>query len=167
MLRQTAGLTWDVAPLPVGRTPANVLHSDAFCLAAGAADKDAAWTFIEFAVGPAGQKILAGSGRTVPSLRAVAESPDFLQGTALGQLLGKDGIALPPAHGRVFVDNVRIARRLPSVATWPAFEVAFNKAFRGAFYGTDDVASAIATATRGGLMPMLTLQPRQGGEEEE
>jgi multiple sugar transport system substrate-binding protein len=40
--------------------------------------KDSAWTFIEFANSDAGQKIVARSGRTVPSLVAVAESNVFL-----------------------------------------------------------------------------------------
>lgn len=165
ILRQTPGLTWDIAPLPIGQTPANVLHSDAFCLFPGATDKDAAWTFIEFANSPTGQRILAGTGRTVPSLRSVAESDAFLPNGDLGRLLGSGRIVVPPAHGQVFVDNVAIARRLPSAATWPAFEAAFNKAFRRAFYADSDIAAAVANATRGGLMEMLTLQPRADEEE--
>ena len=57
-----------------GVAAAGVLHSDAYCLAATADDKEAAWRFIEFANSPAGQTIVARSGRTVPSLVAVAES---------------------------------------------------------------------------------------------
>jgi multiple sugar transport system substrate-binding protein len=77
--RQVQGFTWDVAPLPVGKTRAGVLHSDGYCLSKTAVDKQAAWTFIEFANAVQGQTIIAGSGRTVPSLVQVAESPAFLQ----------------------------------------------------------------------------------------
>ncbi|MCC6792044.1 MAG: sugar ABC transporter substrate-binding protein, partial [Thermomicrobiales bacterium] len=77
-LREIDGFTWNVAPLPVIDMPATVLHSDAFCMAATTADKAAAWTFIEFAVGVEGQSLLAETGRIVPALKSVAESDAFL-----------------------------------------------------------------------------------------
>jgi multiple sugar transport system substrate-binding protein len=141
-LRQTSGLSWDVAPLPIGTRPANVLHSDAFCLAAGAADKEAAWSLIEFAVGPEGQTILAETGRTVPSLPAVAESDAFLKGTTLARALGLDGLGLPPA----------IARPLPSITSLPSVEASFDQGFKRVFYDGGDVATAaagVAEASRG------------------
>ena len=64
--RTVTGLDWDVAPLPVGATAASILHSDGFCMAAKAHDKESAWTLIEFANGAEGQTIMAGTGRTVP-----------------------------------------------------------------------------------------------------
>ena len=64
--RAVEGLDWDVAALPIGMEPAGILHSDAYCMAAAAEDKDAAWTFIEYANSPQGQAIVAESGRTVP-----------------------------------------------------------------------------------------------------
>ena len=58
-LRRIEGLAWDVAPLPIIEEAATVLHSDAYCMAAAAADKDSVWSFVEFAVGRTGQEILA------------------------------------------------------------------------------------------------------------
>jgi multiple sugar transport system substrate-binding protein len=160
-LREVADLRWDVAPLPVGAVPANVLHSDAFCLAASSTNKDAAWEFIQFAAGPAGQAVLAATGRTVPSLRAVAESGVFLKGTELGLL------QLPPHNGRVFLDNIPIARRLPPLAAMPAVEASFGQAFRRAFYVDGDVAAAatrVARDIRGPLGPFLSpSSPSTGG----
>ena len=63
---------WDVAPLPRQVESASVLHSDGYCLPAASAHKDAAWALIEFANGPDGQTIGAGTSRTGPSLRAGA-----------------------------------------------------------------------------------------------
>ncbi len=83
-LREIDGFRWDVAPLPQDEQPAGILHSDAFCMSADAADKDAAWAFIEYAAGPKGQEILARTGRTVPSMTSVAESPVFLVGDGEG-----------------------------------------------------------------------------------
>ena len=66
--RQIEAFDWDVAPLPQEEQAAGILHSDGYCMAGAAQDKDAAWTFIEFANSPEGQAIVAESGRTVPSL---------------------------------------------------------------------------------------------------
>ncbi|MGQ0837571.1 ABC transporter substrate-binding protein [Actinokineospora sp.] len=65
--RTITGFEWDVAPLPVHRTPATVLHSDAYCVTKAAANKSGAWRFVEFARGAAGAPIMAATGRTRPS----------------------------------------------------------------------------------------------------
>ena len=79
---------------PADGRPRSVLHSDAYCITAGSDAKDAAWRFLEFALGPEGQRIAAGSGRTVPSLRSVAESDAFLDPEA------------DPAHSQVFLEQI-------------------------------------------------------------
>lgn len=147
-LREAKELNWDVAPLPVGTVPANVLHSDGLCLLAGARDKEAAWAFIEFAVGPAGQAALAETGRTVPSLRSVAESDAFLRGTSFPWQFGEQPLGLAPTRARVFLDNVAISRRIPAMATLPAVEGMFDRAFKQAFYVDADVQTAVATIAR-------------------
>jgi multiple sugar transport system substrate-binding protein len=101
---------WDVAPLPVLGEQAGILHSDAYCLAAASPRKDAAWSFIEFALGPEGQRVVARTGRTVPSLIAVSRSRAFLAPGAR------------PRNARVFLDGIATIRRLPSVSTWPEIE---------------------------------------------
>ena len=121
--RQIEAFSWDVAPLPRQETEAGVLHSDAYCLSSTAEDKDAAWTFIEFANSYEGQSVIVRSGRTVPSLKAVAESAAFLN----------DG--LRPARSYVFVDNARIARRVPVISTWEEIEGTADREIERAFYG--------------------------------
>ena len=98
LLRTIDDFEWDVAPFPKDAEPASVLHSDGFCIAKGG-NADAAWTWIEFALGPKGQEVLARSGRSVPSLRAVAESPVFLESPD------------PPASSQVFLDALEHMRR--------------------------------------------------------
>ena len=90
--REITAFNWDVAPLPQRQFPASVLHSDAYCLTTATANKDAAWTFIEFANSVEGQTLVAKSGRTVPSLKAVAQSPAFLEPNQ------------KPARSQVFLD---------------------------------------------------------------
>ena len=143
-LREIEGFTWDVAPLPVGKVEANVLHSDAYCIARNTEHPDAAWAFIEFAAGQTGQQILAQTGRIVPSLKSVAQSPDFLKGTSVG---GDLGVGLPPANSQVFLDNIEILRRVPSISTWPEVEDTFNTAFQRAFYVEVDIDEAIQIST--------------------
>jgi multiple sugar transport system substrate-binding protein len=112
-LRAVKALEWDVAPLPVHprvKKPAVMLHSDAYCMAASSKQKDAAFRFVEFAVGPTGAAIIARTGRTVPSLRSVAESPAFLDSTQ------------PPASARVFLDQIPAIRRFPNIGVWHEVE---------------------------------------------
>ena len=143
-LRQIESFTWDVAPLPQHEEAAGILHADAYCMSATTQNQDVAWRFIEFANGPEGQQLAARVGRTVPSLKAVAESPVFLGprgGVATGTDLDRFA---PPASARVFVDTVPQIRRVPSISTWPEVEEAFQNTLGRAFYGEVPVDDAIA-----------------------
>ena len=100
---------------------------------ADAANKDAAWTFIEFANTFEGQEILATTGRTVPSLIAVAESPAFLDPDA------------KPASSQVWLDAIPVIQAVPSVAAWLEVEEIANEELERAFYGDVPVDEAIAT----------------------
>ena len=108
--RTITDFEWDVAPLPVFQEPAGILHSDAYCMTAGSPNKEAAWRFMEFALGPEGQAITAEAGRTVPSLIEVANSDVFLDPEQ------------PPASSQVFLDTIPHIRRLPNISTWPEIE---------------------------------------------
>ncbi|MCG3209544.1 MAG: hypothetical protein FOGNACKC_03171 [Anaerolineae bacterium] len=125
---------WDVAPLPRDVNVASVLHSDGYCLTASSKDKAAAWSFIEFANGIKGQKLLVTSGRTVPSLKQVAESPLFLD------------TQLPPANSRVYLDMAPNIRRVPVMAAWTEIEDVLNQEIKRAFYGEASVGEAISAA---------------------
>ncbi len=130
---------WDVAPLPVLGAPAGVLHSDAYCLTAGSEHHDAAFSFLEYALGPQGAPVIARTGRTVPSLRSVAESDAFLDPSQ------------PPASSSVFLDTIPAIRRLPTISTWPEIESAANEILEAAMAdGTPaaEVARRLDEATR-------------------
>lgn len=125
---------WDVAPLPEGRRPAGILHSDGFCMAAATEKKDAAWKFIEFANSKTGQEIVARSGKTVPSLISVAESAVFLDP------------ALSPNNSRVFIDVIPLLETVPTMSTWVAIEETASKEVERAFYGEVSVYEAALAA---------------------
>jgi len=132
--REIEGFRWDVAALPHDSQRAGILHADGFCLAAAAQQKDAAWTFIEYANSPAGQTILAATGRTVPSLRSVAQSPAFLDSSQR------------PANSAAFLDGIPTIRAAPIMATWVQIENRAGEEIERAFYGEATLAEAIAAA---------------------
>jgi multiple sugar transport system substrate-binding protein len=137
--RSITAFEWDVAPLPVYGRAANVLHSDAYCVTKASRNKDAAWRFLEFAFGPDGQRIMAGTGRTVPSHIQVSRSPAFL------------GPAQPPRSARVFLDAVPGIRQLPTVSTWPEIEDVTGGILENALYRgdrLDDVIRQLDEQTR-------------------
>ncbi len=123
---------WDVAALPSQGKTTSILHSDDYCIPAGSKNKDAAWKLIEFAAGPAGQTTMTQIGRLVPSLKAVAESPVFLDPKAR------------PANSRVWLDTP--LRSVPINPNWPAIETAITKELEKAYYGAQPVKDAVSTA---------------------
>jgi multiple sugar transport system substrate-binding protein len=132
--REVTAFDWDIAPLPRGAQSAGVLHSDAYCLSETAADKEAAWRFIEYANSPEGQTIVARSGRTVPSLIAIAESEAFLDP------------AQKPSRSRVFLDTIPQLQMVPLLSTWNEIESTASEEIERAFYGDISVEDAAILA---------------------
>jgi multiple sugar transport system substrate-binding protein len=134
--RESARFDWDVAPLPVHRERAGILHSDAYCMTTASKEKDAAWRFVEFALGAEGQRIVARTGRTVPSLRAVAESEAFLDPTKR------------PRRSRVFLEGIPTIRRVPTISTWPEIEDAAEGILENGMYLGRPVEQVVAELDR-------------------
>jgi multiple sugar transport system substrate-binding protein len=128
--------TWDVNPLPREKQAATILHSDAYCVAAASKNKAATWDFIQYALGPRGQVVAAQLGRTVPSLKSVANSPAFLDPTR------------PPANSKMFLDVIPTIRLVPVSPAWPAVESAVNQEIERAFYGTAPIDVAVQAAVQ-------------------
>jgi multiple sugar transport system substrate-binding protein len=137
--RKITGFEWDIAPLPVHKTAATVLHSDAYCVTKGSKNKPGAWRFVEFALGTEGATIMAKTGRTVPSTMEVSKSPAFLDP------------AKPPHNAAVFLDSIATIRATPTISTWPEIEDVANGILENAlYYGhkPDEVARQLDEQTR-------------------
>jgi multiple sugar transport system substrate-binding protein len=134
--RTITGFTWDIAPLPRHREAAGILHSDAYCMAAATTNKEAAWTFIEYANSVEGQQRMLATGRTVPSLRQVANSPQFLEPE------------LPPLRSHIFLDTLPVMRQVPTIHQWVTIEETANREIERAFYGQVSVQEAAETAVQ-------------------
>jgi multiple sugar transport system substrate-binding protein len=133
--RQITTFDWDVAPLPQGQQQAGILHADAYCMPTSSQNKAATWTFIEFANSPEGQTIVVRSGRTVPSLKSIAESPAFLDPQAR------------PGNSRVFLEVIPVIRAVPIMETWVDIEDLAGKELERAYYGQATVDEVIAAMT--------------------
>jgi multiple sugar transport system substrate-binding protein len=132
--RAVPSLDWDVAPVPSykGRHT-NLLSSDGYCLTTGA-DPATAWPLLEFAASPAGQTLLAGTGRLQPALVGAAESPAFLDP------------ATRPEHDQVFLDALDSAWPMPPHPNWNEIEDIVDDEVKRAFYGQATVSDALAAA---------------------
>lgn len=140
--REIKGFDWDVAPLPRDKNAVGILHADAYFMPKSAKNKDAIWKFIEFANSAEGQTIVAASGRTVPSLRAVAESPAFLDPNQ------------KPANSRVFLDTLPIMRAVPVNRNWVDLEGTATEELEKGVYqglGADEVIASLRRRTAGVL----------------
>jgi multiple sugar transport system substrate-binding protein len=122
VFREVNGLQWDVAPLPVGGEPAGILHSDAYCIAASSDEIGSAADFIAYATSEDGETLTALAGRTVPSLKSVANSGAFLDPTQM------------PTHGEVFLQGIPHIRRTPVLPTWPEIEDVAEEFITRLFY---------------------------------
>ena len=136
--REIESFTWDVAPLPHSERVAGILHSDGYCLSGSTENKEAAWTFIEFANSEEGQRIIAGTGRTVPSRIEVAQSDAFLEPDKL------------PEHSNIWLDYADTLRTVPVMSTWQEIEGTADEEIERAFYGditVDEAATLITQRT--------------------
>jgi multiple sugar transport system substrate-binding protein len=129
--RTITAFDWDVAPLPSYSKPVSILHSDAYCITRGSSNKDSAWRFVEFAMGAEGQRIIAGTGRTVPSNIEVSRSAAFLD------------TSKPPLNAKVFLDAIPTLQRVPTVSTWPEIEDVTNGILENALYRGDPLDDVI------------------------
>ena len=132
--REITAFDWDVAALPRNKQPAGILHTDAYCMPASVKNKDLVWKFIEYANSAEGQAIIATSGRTVPSLISVAESPAFLDPN------------VKPQNSRVFLDTIPFIRGVPVMATWVDIEEITGQELQRAFYGIVPLEEALLAA---------------------
>ncbi|NJM06013.1 sugar ABC transporter substrate-binding protein [Candidatus Gracilibacteria bacterium] len=133
--RTIEGFDWDVAALPRDRLTAGVLHADAYCMPKTTQNKAATWAFIEFANSATGQTIIAESGRTVPSLRSVAESTAFLDPQQ------------KPASSRLFLETIPLLRSVPVLPAWADIEAIADVEIERAFYGQADIDTVIDAIT--------------------
>lgn len=145
---RTVSFDWDVAPIPhqSGQPAYSTLFADGYCLTKGSPNKDAAWKLIEYAASVDGQTILAKAGRTVPSMRSVAESADFLNP------------AVKPANSRLFLDVLPQTRPAPWSGSWADVEEELNRHLQAGFYEGLSAAEVVKRIDQQAA-PLLSAKP--------
>ena len=131
--RTITSFDWDIQSLPKFKKQAGILHSDAYCMAKASKVKNEAYKFVEYAVGPKGAPVIARTGRTVPSLKSVANSRAFLNPNA------------KPKNSKVFLETIPVIRALPNVSTWPEIEDATGSILEQYMYLPGATAPKVAT----------------------
>jgi multiple sugar transport system substrate-binding protein len=134
LYREQANFDWDVAPLPVGKTKADLLQADGYCLPSSSKNKEAAWKLIEYASSPEGQEILMQAGRMVPPLKALAESDKFIHS------------GTKPSDGHVFLNSMDAMRLFPIDPFWWEVEEIAGENLERAFHGDIPVQEGIERA---------------------
>ncbi|MFM7135383.1 MAG: ABC transporter substrate-binding protein, partial [Planctomycetota bacterium] len=98
------GFEWDFAPLPRGSAEANCVLTVSWSMARDTPHPEESWKLIKWLTNRESQAANARLGLAVPTLRDVAEGPDYLVSE------------LPPANNRGYLDAVPEAQ----VIAWPA-----------------------------------------------
>jgi multiple sugar transport system substrate-binding protein len=99
-LAETAGLSWDVAPLPRAATGANVAGGAGYVISHRSTNKDAAWQLVRFLTSRKGEALFAESGVITPARRSVREDNIFLR--------------RQPYHADVFLAETELGRTVPN-----------------------------------------------------
>ena len=102
--RRIRDFDWDFAPMPRGKVSANVIATVAWSVSARSRHKDEAWELVRWLVSPDSQAANARLGLAIPTIKAVAESPAFLDASQ------------KPHNNRGFLDPAPAAQ----VVDWPA-----------------------------------------------
>ncbi len=94
---------WDVAPMPKGPAArATSVNSAGFVIAKDSKNPDAAWEFVKFPIGDAGQQRLSELGFAIPIRESIANSPAYLEQKSA------------PINQQVFLDALDYAKPKPT-----------------------------------------------------
>jgi multiple sugar transport system permease protein len=97
------GFEWDFAPLPRGKTAANIVLTVSWSISSQTSHPEESWRLVRFLSGERTQRDLARLGLAIPTIRSAAESPAFADPS------------LPPANDAGYLRAAEIAK----IVDWP------------------------------------------------
>lgn len=133
---QDLAVNWDVAPLPQGKEPANRIATSGYALTAHTQKPDAAWRFLKYMVGESVQHFYLQRGFMIPTLRSLANSPDFLDRYAR------------PKNTQVFIDGLEYARNEEITTNYIAVVGAKDQALLPLWRGEQPAATVMEAVNR-------------------
>lgn len=112
--RRITAFDWDVAPFPhkAGAKPRYWSGGSGYAMRQDVDNPDDCWQLIRYMAGPDGQRRLAATGLAQPALRALAQSPAFLDGQK-------------PHNKRMLLACAEAAQPSPAWEPWSAFQRTF------------------------------------------
>jgi multiple sugar transport system substrate-binding protein len=126
------GFKWDVAPMPVGPAGmATSANSAGFVVSKDSKNPDATWKFIQFALGTKGQTRLTELGFAIPVLKAVAESPVFLEQKSV------------QINQQVFLDSIVFAHVKPAFKGYDQWASTFGDSLLPVWNGQADLNATL------------------------
>lgn len=129
---------WDVAPMPFG--PAGrvtSVNSAGFVISKVSPNPDAAWEFVKYATGEAGQTELAKIGSAIPIRESVAKSDAYL-------------VQVTKINHQMFVDALAYARVKPVFRGYEEWSAAVGDALATIWSGDATVDDALLEAENNG-----------------
>ncbi|MEQ8821139.1 MAG: sugar ABC transporter substrate-binding protein [Sumerlaeia bacterium] len=123
---------WSVVPLPAGKREAAPVNGLCHVMSSTSPDKEAAWRFIRFMGSEAYQKKLAELRASIPALKSVAESPEYL--------------ADRPAVKEAFLAQFEYAQPLPFTPGFPRWEAAIRSQLELVWLGRKEATEACRDA---------------------
>jgi len=124
---------WAIAPLPQGKRRAAPVNGLANAMYSKSPHKDAAWRLMKFLASRPYQELLAKSGTSIPAMRAVAESPIYLDNAVEGK--------------QYFLEQLKYAQPLDFTRGFAKIEEAIRNELELVWLGKKDAASAARDAT--------------------
>lgn len=114
---QSAPFRWDVTMQPRGLVAAGALNGAGYAMNARTKHPREAWQLIKFLAGPVVQELRARNGDSLPSLRAIATSPAFMNNPR------------KPSNRQAVIDQMLAARRPPYNPRWTRIALEANRMF--------------------------------------
>lgn len=127
--RQAGFQDYDVLPWPQNRKKATVYGVSGFAIHPSAANPDLAWEYLKELAGKETQKEWVTIGAANPSLRSIAESPEFL--------------AFPP-HAELYYEAIEYALPVAAPTVFTVLESSVMRALNSVMSGTDPGAALAA-----------------------
>ncbi len=130
---------WKVAPHPSSKNPGSYLGGTGLVIPAKAANKEAAWKFIQFAMQPENQIGVYKNAGAAPALTAALQSPEV---NAADPYFGGQ-----QAFG-VFLEAMKTAHHFPYVRQWSDIDAAFTTAMQEIALGQKTAQQALDDAAK-------------------
>ena len=131
---ENKNLNFDIAPLPKGKFRAASANGLSYAIYAKTKHPDEAWELVKFLCGEKAQILLGKSGTSIPALKYVANSKEYLGDSKINK--------------KVFLEEMEYARDLDFTEGWGEWQQAARRELDLAFLGKESAEEACREAAK-------------------